>query len=68
MFRNIASFGLTAVWYPKYRIASATASLVGQTICENWLESHIPEATIVEDAKSEWKRIRDGNIDTLNQP
>ncbi len=68
MFRNIASFGLTAVWYPKYRIASATASLVGQTICENWLESHIPEATIVEDAKSEWKRIRDGNIDTLTSP
>ena len=68
MMQSMASFGLTAVWYPKYRIASATASLVGQTICENWLESHIPEATIVEDAKSEWKRIRDGNIDTLTSP
>lgn len=68
MMRNMASFGLTAVWYPKYRIASATASLVGQTICKNWLESHIPEATIVEDAESEWKRIRDGNIDTLTSP
>ena len=68
MMRNLASFGLTAVWYPKYRIASATASLVGQTICENWLESHISEASIIEDAKSEWKRIRDGNIDTLTSP
>ena len=68
MMRNMASFGLTAVWYPKYRIASATASLVGQTICENWLKSHISEATIIEDAKSEWKRIRDGNIDTLTSP
>lgn len=68
MMRNMASFGLTAVWYPKYRIASATASLVGQTICENWLKSHISEPTIIEDTKSEWKNIHDGNIDTLTSP
>ncbi|MCY4553657.1 MAG: hypothetical protein OXC79_08280 [Candidatus Poribacteria bacterium] len=68
MTRNMASFGLTAVWYPKYRIANATASLVGQKICENWCISHIQEATIIEDAKAEWQQIRDGNIEKLTNP
>lgn len=68
MMRNMASFGLTAVWYPKYRIASATAALVGQKVCENWRETHIPEATIEEDAKAAWRDIYDGNIDTLTNP
>ena len=68
MMRNMASFGLTAVWYPKYRIANATASLVGQKVCENWLDSHIQEATIINDAEAEWRRIHDGNIEKLTSP
>ena len=68
MMRSMASFGLTAVWYPKYRIASASASLVSQELCDNWLASHITQATIVKNAKNEWDRILKGNIDTLATP
>ena len=68
MIRYMASFGLTAVWYPKYRIASAAACSIGDRLCNNWLGSHIPQATTVTDAETEWKQILNANIDTLTSP
>ena len=68
MIRYMASFGLTAVWYPKYRIASAAACSISNKLCENWLGSHIPQAMTVKDAETEWNRILSANIDTLTSP
>ena len=68
MIRYMASFGLTAVWYPKYRIASAAACSISDKLCENWLGSHIPQATTVRDAEAEWNQILSANIDTLTSP
>ncbi len=68
MIRYMASFGLTAVWYPKYRIASATACAISNKLCKNWLRSHIPQATTVREAEMEWNQILKENIDTLTSP
>ena len=68
MIRYMASFGLTAVWYPKYRIASAAACSIGNKLCDNWLGSHIPQATTVKDAETEWNQILNANIDILTSP
>ena len=68
MIRYMASFGLTAVWYPKYRIASAAACSISNKFCENWLGSHVPQATTVRDAETEWNQILSANIDILTSP
>ncbi len=68
MSRSLASLGLTAVWYPKYRIASASAALVNQKLCEDWIATNSPEINIVNDAKEEWQNILSGNIQTLTNP
>ena len=66
--KSMASFGLTAVWYPKYRIASASAALIGRKSCDNWITAHTPQATIVETAKQEWNAILNKNIEILTSP
>jgi hypothetical protein len=68
MIRYMASFGLTAVWYPKYRIASAAACSISNKLCESWLGSRIPQAMTVRDAETEWHQILSANIDTLTNP
>ena len=68
MIRYMASFGLTAVWYPKYRIATAVGCLVSNKLCDNWLASHIQQATTVKNAEKEWDQILKENIDTLTSP
>ena len=68
MVRSLASFGLTAIWYPKYRIASASASLISQKLCEKWLAANTPEINIVNDAKQEWQNILGENIQILANP
>lgn len=68
MIRYMASFGLTAVWYPKYRIATAAACLISNKLCDDWLTSHIPQATTVKNAETEWSQILKENIDTLTNP
>ena len=68
MSRFLASFGLTAVWYPKYRIASASAALVSQRLCEKWIAANSPEINIVNNAKEEWQDILSDNIQILTNP
>lgn len=68
MPRSLASFGLTAVWYPKYRIASASAALVNQRLCEKWIKANSPPVNIVNDAKEEWQNILRENIEILANP
>ena len=67
MVRCLASFGLTAVWYPKYRIATAAACLASQRLCQGWLNRHIDRAAIRADAANEWGKIR-GNANVLISP
>ena len=67
MVRCLASFGLTAVWYPKYRIASAAACLASQTLCQNWLIRYTDKATIKAAATQEWNNIG-RNVNILNSP
>ena len=68
MSRFLASLGLTAVWYPKYRIASASAALVNQRLCEKWIAANSPEINIVNDTKQEWQNILGENVQTLANP
>ncbi len=68
MIRYMASFGLTAVWYPKYRIATAAACLISNELCDDWLTLHIPQATTVKNAETEWNQMLKENIDTLTNP
>lgn len=68
MMRSFASFGLTAVWYPKYRISSAASCLVSQKLCKNWLGKHVPVDGIAADAKRAWDTTLKGNIDALTSP
>jgi hypothetical protein len=35
--RNMATFGLSGVWYPKYRVAGSAACSIGDSLCEQWL-------------------------------
>ena len=67
MVKCLASFGLTAVWYPKYRIASAAACLTSQKLCENWSNRHIDGDTIKADTSDEWREIRN-NARILTDP
>ena len=68
MVRSMASFGLTAVWYPKYRIARAATCLVSRSLCQNWLETHVDQAVIVANANKVWDTILNENIDILGTP
>ena len=68
MSLSMSSFGLTAVWYPKYRIASASVSLIGQRLCNNWLQTHVDLAVIVSEASKEWETIFNQNKGELTSP
>ena len=68
MVRAMASFGLTAVWYPKYRIASATAYSISKNLCVSWLETHEDMNVIVDQAKKAWTTILNENINVLTSP
>ncbi len=68
MIRDMASFGLTAVWYPKYRIANAAACLVSKSLCESWLDQHTSKADIAADVEKAQDTIIRGNLGILARP
>ena len=68
MVKFMASFGLTAVWYPKYRIATAAASLVSQDLSNNLLGKYVPQASVLADAAKEWQSIFRSNMNKLTEP
>ena len=68
MVKFMASFGLTAVWYPKYRIAKAAASLVSQDLTNLLLGNYMPTATVLADAAKAWQQIFSANMDKLTEP
>ena len=68
MVKFMASFGLTAVWYPKYRTATAAASLVSQDLTNNLLGKYVPQAAVLVDAAEQWQSILSSNMDKLTNP
>ena len=58
MVRCLSSFGLTAVWYPKYRIASAAACFASKALCTNLKTKHTSDAEIRADVINEWNNLR----------
>ena len=68
MVRDMASFGLTAVWYPKYRIANAVACSVSKDLCESWLDQHTSKADIAADVERAQDAIIRGNLGILARP
>ena len=67
MTRCLASFGLTAVWYPKYRIASAAAYSASMDLCKKMKGGHTSDEKIKDDAINEWHGILE-NVDILTRP
>ena len=67
MVKCLASFGLTAVWYPKYRIASAAACYASMKLCNNLKGKHTSDEDIRANAINEWNNIRT-NADILTSP
>ena len=67
MTRCLASFGLTAVWYPKYRIASAAACFGSMELCKKLKSRHVSDEDIRADTINEWNRIKN-NADILTSP
>ena len=67
MTRCLASFGLTAVWYPKYRIASAAACVGSTELCKKLKSRHVSDEDIRADTINEWNRIKN-NTDILTSP
>ena len=68
MVKCLASFGLTAVWYPKYRIATAASCLASGELCNNWKGTHTSNAKIKADAINEWHYIIKEDVDILTSP
>ena len=67
MVKCLASFGLTAVWYPKYRIASAAACFASMELCKKLKNRHDSDEDSRADAINEWNRIRN-NANILTNP
>lgn len=63
--RRMASFGLTAVWYPKYRIATATACLMGKDLCQSWLGDSTNKTKIQRLARKAWNQMVESRFQDL---
>ena len=64
----LASFGLTAVWYPKYRIASAAACFASRELCTSWKGKHTHDAEIKANASNEWHQHISESVVILTSP
>ena len=67
MVRCLSSFGLTAVWYPKYRIANAAACFASKALCTNLKNKHTANEEIKAAVINEWNKRR-ANVDILTGP
>jgi hypothetical protein len=65
----LASCGLSYVWYPKYRVSEASACYVAKSLCKKWQGEidELDKTSIIEDAKSFWKKMINENIGFLTK-
>ena len=61
--RAFSSFGLAAIWYPRYRIAKAITYALGQDVAKHWLGAPDNDLKKVEeDVDADWtKMLADSN-------
>jgi len=65
-----ASCGISAYWYPKYRISEAAALRVAAKVCRDWAgetPSGHKAARTDEEATREWEQMRDVGLGILTQ-
>ena len=67
MTKCLSSFGLSAVWYPKYRIATAAACLAIQKLLQNWMKGQTYSVTIKTNVTQAWHEIAE-NVEILSSP
>ena len=53
--RALSSFGLSAFWYPKCRIALAINRYLAVEMCDGWLGSDVQVNLIRDDAAKDWE-------------
>jgi len=66
--RCMASFGLTAVWYPKYRIATGAACLIGQRLSQQWVKPHNEAVTVRKKGRAACDSLVDKHLEKLTSP
>lgn len=65
----LASAGISAIWYPKYRISLAVACQIAEKLCQKWQGSPdaLDQTSIQKEARELWKRILDENMAVLTK-
>lgn len=65
----LASCGISAVWYPKYRISEATACQIAESLCLKWQGSSddLDHTKIEGEAKAVWNRILNESMAILTK-
>lgn len=55
-FQGFSSFGLSAIWYPRYRIAKAIGLRLSQEMAKHWLGPQSPSIGKIEEVvKADWQ-------------
>ncbi|MBU1487694.1 tubulin-like doman-containing protein [bacterium] len=64
-----ASCGISAIWYPKYRISESAACQIVNEICLKWQgdPDNIDRTKIEEEAKTVWSRILNESMSILTR-
>lgn len=64
-----ASCGISAIWYPKYRISEAVACQIGEKLCLKWQgdPETLDHTKIQADAKATWSRILNESMALLTK-
>lgn len=52
--RAFSSFGLSAIWYPRFRIARAINRRLGKEVCSEWLKKEFNAARIRDESVKLW--------------
>ncbi|HAV43462.1 TPA: hypothetical protein DCX15_05550 [bacterium] len=65
----LASCGISAIWYPKYRITLAVACEIAEKMLEKWqgAPDALDQISIQEEARQTWERILDENMAFLTK-
>lgn len=65
----LASCGISAIWYPKYRISLAVACQIAEKLCRRWqgAPDTLDQTGIEEEARGLWEQILDENMALLTK-
>ena len=55
--RAFSSFGLSAIWYPRYRITRGINRRLGKELCSAWLKPHFSSNTVRDQCVKQWAQI-----------